>query len=106
MDYQDKDTYEFIIAGLPYKLKSSHNEDVVAQLVHLVDQRIREALSVTKSGSIQNASVLAALNIAEDYILLKKQAQWEIQSLLEKVHKWNQELIKLKTEVSKQESSV
>ena len=102
---ETKDTYEFTIAGLPYKLRSSHSEEVVAQLVQLVDQRIRDALSVTKSGSIQNAAILAALNIAEEYILLKKQAQIEIDSLIEKIQKWNQDLEKLKTEARKQESS-
>jgi cell division protein ZapA len=102
---ENKDTYEFTIAGLPYKLKSSHSEEVVAQLVQLVDQRIRDALSVTKSGSIQNAAVLAALNIAEEYILLKKQAQAEIDSLSQRIYKWDIELEKLKTEVHKRESS-
>jgi len=102
---ENRDTYEFTIAGLPYKLKSSHNEEVVAQLVQLVDQRIRCALSVTKSGSIQNAAVLAALNIAEEYILLKKQAQVEIESLADRIQKWDLELDKLKAEVRKRESS-
>jgi cell division protein ZapA len=101
---ENKDIYEFSIAGLPYKLKSSHSEEIVAQLVQLVDQKIRDALSVTKSGSIQNAAVLAALNIAEEYILLKKQAHYEIASLREKLQKWDLELEKLKAEVQKRET--
>lgn len=102
---ENKDTYDFTIAGLPYRLKSSHDEEVVAQLVELVDQRIRDALSLTKSGSIQNAAVLAALNIAEEFILLKAQAQFEIEALSERLQKWNLDLDKVKAEVRKQESS-
>lgn len=103
---EQKDLFEFTIAGLPYKLKSSHSEEVVAELVQLVDQRIREALSVTKSGSIQNAAVLAALNIAEEFILLKKQARTEIEALQDKSQKWNTELEKLKSEMHRKESSL
>jgi len=101
---ENKDIYEFSIAGLPFKLKSSHSEEIVAQLVQLVDQRIRDALSVTKSGSLQNAAILAALNIAEEFILKKKQAQIEISSLQEKLQRWGAELEKLKTEAQKRET--
>ncbi len=84
---KDKSTYEFQIAGLPYKLKSSHDELTVQELVDFVDQKVKQALSVTKSGSFQSAAVLAALNIAEELILLKRKAQQELDILEEKTLK-------------------
>jgi len=84
---KDKTTYEFQIAGLPYKLKSSHDELTVQELVDFVDQKVQQALSVTKSGSFQSAAVLAALNIAEELILLKRKAHHELDLLEEKTLK-------------------
>ncbi len=84
---EDKKTYEFQIAGLPYKLKSMHDEATVQELVDFVDQKVKQALSVTKSGSFQSAAVLAALNIAEELILLKRKAQRELDLLEEKTLK-------------------
>ncbi len=75
---KEKATFEFEIAGLPYKLKSSHDEQTVQELVDFVDQKVSQALSVTKSGSFQSAAVLAALNIAEELILLKRKAHHEL----------------------------
>jgi cell division protein ZapA len=84
---KDKTTYEFQIAGLPYKLKSLHDEQTVEELVEFVDQKVKQALSVTKSGSFQSAAVLAALNIAEELILLKRKAHRELDLLEEKTLK-------------------
>ena len=88
----DKKSYEFIIAGLPYRLKSSHDESTVEELVQFVDQRINQAMAVTKSGSFQSAAVLAALNIAEELILLKRKAERELSRLEEKAIRISQDL--------------
>ena len=45
---KDKTTYEFQIAGLPYKLKSLHDEQTVEELFEFVDQKVKQSLSVTK----------------------------------------------------------
>jgi cell division protein ZapA len=92
VDLKDKTTYEFQIAGLPYKLKSSHDEQTVQELVHFVDQKVKQALSVTKSGSFQSAAVLAALNIAEELILLKKRAHRELDLIEEKALKLSESI--------------
>jgi cell division protein ZapA len=73
--------HEVLIAGVPLRLKSSHDEQTVNELVALVDHRVREALHLTKSGSIQNASILASLHLAEEYILLKRKAKVELDHL-------------------------
>jgi cell division protein ZapA len=96
----DKKTYEFTIAGLPYKLRSSHDEQTVNELVLFVDQKIQAALEATKSGSFQSAAVLAALNIAEELILLKKRARREIERIEERALKLSQDLEHSKSEPS------
>ncbi len=73
--------YEVGIAGVPLRLKSSHDEETVNELVALVDRKIREALPLTKTGAVQNAAILAALHLAEEYLMLKRKAQIELDRL-------------------------
>ncbi len=61
---QKKQTFDFKIAGVSYKIKTSHDENTVQELVRFVNKKVTEALSATKNSSFQNAAVLAALNIA------------------------------------------
>lgn len=85
-------TVELTIAGLPFKLRSSHDEETVKELVQFVDAKMKQAMTVTKSGSFQSAAVLAALNIAEELILLKRRAHSELDILEEKALKISQDL--------------
>lgn len=93
----DKKTYEFTISGMPYRLRSSHDEQTVHELVQYVDQKVNQALAATKSGSFQSAAVLAALNIAEELILLKKRASRELDKIEERALKLAQDLETSKT---------
>lgn len=74
-------TYEVVVAGLPLRLRSSHNESTVKELVRLVDERVHDALSVHSNISFQNALVLAALNLAEDLVFLKKGARQRLDQI-------------------------
>jgi cell division protein ZapA len=85
-------THELTIAGLPFKLRSSHDEKTVKELVEFVDSKMKQAMQATKSGSFQSAAVLAALNIAEELILLKRRAQHELDILEEKALRISQDL--------------
>lgn len=80
----DKKTYNFLIAGVPYKLKTSHDDATVQELVEFVNNKMNQAMAVTKNGSFQNAAILTAMNVAEELILLKKKAQRELEKLEEK----------------------
>lgn len=73
--------FEVVIAGVPLRLKSSHDEQTVNELVALVDRKVREALPLTKTGSIQNASILASLHLAEEYLTLRRKAKVELERL-------------------------
>ena len=89
-----KEIYEFNFGGLPFRLRSSHSEEVVQELATYVDAKIQQALNATKSGSFQSAAVLAALNIAEELILLKRQALQELDRVEEKAQRISLELQK------------
>ncbi|MGZ3769930.1 MAG: cell division protein ZapA [Bdellovibrio sp.] len=80
----DKKTYNFLIAGVPYKLKTSHDDATVQELVEFVNNKMNQAMAITKNGSFQNAAVLTAMNVAEELILLKRKAQRELEKLEEK----------------------
>ncbi len=88
----DKQTYNFLIAGVPYKLKTSHDDATVRELVEFVNSKMNQALSVTKNGSYQNAAVLTAMNLAEELILLKRKAHRELEKLEEKAMRLSVEL--------------
>lgn len=80
----EKKVYDFTIAGLPFRLRSQQDEATVNCLVELVDAKIQQAMKATKSGSLQSASILAALNIAEELVVLKRRAVREIEFIEEK----------------------
>ncbi|KYG62758.1 hypothetical protein AZI87_15880 [Bdellovibrio bacteriovorus] len=88
----DKKTYNFLIAGVPYKLKTSHDDATVEELVTFVNTKMNQAMSVTKNGSYQNAAVLTAMNLAEELILLKRKAHRELEKLEEKAMQLSVEL--------------
>lgn len=88
----ERQAYEFKIAGLPYRLKSSHDSKTVEELVQFVNQKMDQAMAATKSGSFQSAAVLAALNIAEELILLKRKALGELDQLEQKAARISQDL--------------
>lgn len=83
----DKKTHEFQIAGVPYKLRTSHDDVLVKELVDFLNQRMAQALAVSKNGSYQNAAVLTALHLAEELLLLKRKASHELENLEEKILK-------------------
>ena len=88
----EKKTFNFLIAGVPYKLKSSHDDATVQELVDFVNGKMNQAMTVTKNGSFQNAAVLTAMNVAEELILLKRKAHRELEKLEEKALRLSMDL--------------
>lgn len=83
----EKPIFEVELAGIPLKLRSSHDDQTVKDLVNLVDSRISQAMPKVKHGSLQTAAILAALNIAEELMLLKRQAVQQLERLEHKAEK-------------------
>jgi cell division protein ZapA len=73
-----KPIYEVEIAGLPLKLRSSHDSATVQELVTIVNRKVNEALGRSQKSSFQNALLLAALHLAEELVLLKRAARTEL----------------------------
>ena len=82
-----KAIYEVVIAGIPLKLKSGHDPKKVKKLVAFVDSKVQQALPATKSGSVQNAALLAALNLAEELFELKEKAMGQLEKVEKKAQK-------------------
>lgn len=74
-------TVEIQVAGVPLKLRSSHDDRTVRELVSLVDDKVKQALSSNSNISFQKALLLASLHIAEDLIFLKKAATQRLDQL-------------------------
>jgi cell division protein ZapA len=85
-------THVVTIAGVPLRLKSSHDAKTVNELVAGVDQKVREALPLTRTGSIQNAAILAALHLAEENLTLRQRAKAMLEKLEVKTQKVISEL--------------
>lgn len=88
----EKKTHDFLIAGVPYKLRTSHDDATVQELIDLMNGKMNQALAMTKNGSFQNAAVLTALNLAEELLLLKRRAHRELEKVEEKILKISHEL--------------
>lgn len=73
--------YEVEIGGIHLRLKSSHSEETVNNIVNLVNSKIKEAMSLTKSDSLQTAAILACLNMAEEQFIFKKKALNELSDI-------------------------
>jgi cell division protein ZapA len=75
------ETYEVQVAGMPLRLKSSHDQETVQELIDLVDGKIKEAMSSNSSISFQKALLLASLHVAEDLVFLKRALKVRLDSL-------------------------
>jgi cell division protein ZapA (FtsZ GTPase activity inhibitor) len=76
--------YDVEIVGMHLRLKSSHDSEFVKKVIQHVNQKVKEALPLTKNDSIQTAALLACLNMAEEQFLLKKQILSELEKVEEK----------------------
>jgi cell division protein ZapA len=75
------ETYEVQVAGLPLRLKSSHDAQTVQELIDLVDGKVKEALAANSNISFQKALLLASLHVAEDLVFLKRALRGRLDTL-------------------------
>jgi cell division protein ZapA len=76
-----KQVYEVTIAGFPLKLRSSHDEETVQELVKIVDLKVNEVVDSNASVAFQKALLLSALHLAEELVLLKRSTLGELNHL-------------------------
>ena len=78
---ENKKVFKVEIGGLSFHLKSSHDEEMIRQMVAYVDEKFQEARRSIKTGSFHTATILATLNIAEELFLLRKSATCDLQQI-------------------------
>ena len=75
---QDVKTYEVEIAGVPLRLKASHDQDTVDKILEMVDEQMDSKLAKT---SLRNSALLACLRLAEELYLLRTKTKEQLQNL-------------------------
>lgn len=87
-----KKTTEISIMGQKFMIRSESNDDYVQQVAGFVDEKINEVMSSTKSVASLNVAILAAMNIADEYLKFRRereektgQAEKKIKDLIELV---------------------
>ena len=60
------------IYGQTYPLRSSEEESYLTELAALVDRRMREVVEATGTADTLRVAILAALNIADDYLQARR----------------------------------
>jgi len=75
---------EIQILGQKYTLKGEASEEYMKELAAYVDSKIKEVLRTSPGINPLNASILAALNIAEELHGLKKEQETVAKNIAEK----------------------
>ena len=91
MEHQKK-TFEVQLAGVPMRLKTSHDSATVEELVRRVNEKVEKIMSDSPNISFQKAVLLASLHLAEDLVVLKEQSFMELDHLETKAKKILSEL--------------
>lgn len=76
-----KQAYDVQIAGLPLKIRSTHDAKTVNELIDMVNQQVQKVLAGNPNISFQKAVLLASLHLAEDLVFLKRTAHSELSAL-------------------------
>lgn len=59
------------IFGHDYVLKSDSDDNHIQRVADLVDEKMKEVSASTNSKTVLNIAILAALNIADEYLKIK-----------------------------------
>lgn len=78
---QSSETYDVQVAGLPLRLKSSHDQQTVQELIDLVDAKVKEAMAINPNISFQKALLLATLHVGEELMFLKRAVRARLDNL-------------------------
>ena len=68
-----KKTTEISIMGQKFMIRSESNDDYVQEVAGFVDGKINEVMTSTKSVASLNVAILAAMNIADEYLKFKRE---------------------------------
>lgn len=80
-----KKTYNLIILNQKLTIKSDDDEKHVKKVADYVNKRMHEIISGNRTISTANGAILAALNIADDYMKLRAIRKRQTEEWIEEV---------------------
>jgi cell division protein ZapA len=94
-----KESIDVEIFGQTYKVKGDSDSKHIEDLADFVDRKMREIVESTSTVDTLKVAILASLNIADEYLRLKKEYDVLRRELKKKVEKYQDtldEIIKAK----------
>lgn len=84
MREEERSPVEVTIMGQRFCLRSDQSSEYITKLASYVESHMVKVANKTRSVSTLNIAILAAMNIADEYLLLKEQQKAELKGLAEK----------------------
>ena len=85
-----KKEIEVKVLGQKFKVRSDSNEEYIERVASFVDEKMNEVLASSKSVASLNIAILAAMNIADEFLKYKadkdkrlEEAQKKIKDIIE-----------------------
>ncbi len=85
-----KKEIEIKVLGQKFKVRSDSNEEYITRVAGFVDEKMNEVLASSKSVASLNIAILAAMNIADEFLKYKEEkdkrvgeAQKKIKDIIE-----------------------
>ena len=75
---KDIEAYEVRIAGIPFYLKSSHDQKTVNEILKIVEEQMNKE---NEKKSIRNSALVACLRLAEELFFLKKKTKEKLDGI-------------------------
>lgn len=80
-----KKEIEIRVLGQKFVVRSESSEDYVNQVAQFVDQKVTEVMKSTQSVASLNVAILAAMNIADEFLKYKSRKEGAVQQAEKKV---------------------
>ena len=80
-----KKAVEVTIMGQKFMVRSDSDEEYILEVSRFVDNRINEVIQSTKSVASVNVALLAAMNIADEYMKFKRGKEASINKVEKKI---------------------
>ncbi len=80
-----KKPIEVVIMGQKFLVRSESEENYVTEVSGFVDKKINEVMQSTKSVASLNVALLAAMNIADEYLKFKRGTDTRIDKVEKKI---------------------
>lgn len=80
-----KKEIEIKVMGQKFKIRSDSNEDYVNKVAVFVDEKMTEVLKSSKSVASLSVAILAAMNIADEFLKYKEGNEKTVEEAKEKI---------------------